>query len=296
MDIAALKDKLNAPHVELSQLAAGYPVIDVNNTFASARIALHGAHVMSFQPHGQAPLLWCSKAAIFKESKPIRGGIPICWPWFGNHADIGKPAHGFARNQFWQLHSVEENAKHETEIVLALTDNEISRKLWPHVFKLIVTIVVGPVLTVRLETINTDDVELSITAALHSYIKIGDIENIEVLGFEQSHYQDKLMDDILFLQSGSVRFNSELDRIYLDTTADVIIKDDDNSREVRVAKAGSYSTVLWNPWIEKSATMNDFEENGYRNMVCVEAANTAERAVVIKPGETHTLETVISIA
>lgn len=296
-DLLYLQDTFGISGVEFKELAPCYPVIYIVNGFSDACIALHGAHVMSFTPKSHEPLLWLSDAAIYREGKAIRGGIPICWPWFGDHPDNCLPAHGFARNQFWQLVSIVENIEKETVVTLTLSDSEMSRAIWPHKFTLEVTIAVGKSLSVSLKTVNKDEKPFSITSALHSYLNVGDIQKTEVFGLANVFYRDKLSNDQVFMQTGSLHFDRELDRIYGHSGDDEIrVSDSTNTREIVVGKSGSQSTVIWNPWIDKSSKMTDFEEGGYRHMLCVEAANTCDCNIVVEPGESHTLATIISEA
>lgn len=282
--------------VEISDRTPHYPVIEINNAHAKASIALHGGHVMTFQPHGQDPVLWVSNTAYYQEGKSIRGGIPVCWPWFGKHpTNPDLPAHGFVRHQFWTLNAVEQDQNNATHITLSLRDDEETRKKWPHAFKLELTVVVAAALSVSLKMTNRSSEKLSFTSALHTYLQIGDISEIEIAGLENTGYFDHLNANKLESQQGRIRFDGEVDRIYKDTTADIVVHDLRLDRKIRTQKTGSHTAVVWNPWIAKSATMSDFDVGGYRRMVCVETTNAASDEILLDAGESHSLGTIISV-
>jgi D-hexose-6-phosphate mutarotase len=281
--------------VRIVDASPNYPLIEIDNSHATASIALHGAQVLSYQPHGQEPVLWVSKDAVYAEGKSVRGGVPICWPWFGAHPDADKASHGFVRNCFWQLRSIQQLADDCTEIVLFLEDDQHSRSLWPLPFVLEFRVSVGRSLSLSLTMTNRATVPQAITAALHSYFYVGDIASTAVLGLEHVEYLDALQGFRRFTQSGDIRFNAELDRIYERASADEWIHDEALGRKIRLQKKNSQSTVVWNPWIDKSARMDDFEEEGYRRMVCVETGNIASDAVALAPGMSHTLGVEISV-
>lgn len=281
--------------VRIVDASPHYPLIEIDNAHATASIALHGAQVLSYQPHGQAPVLWVSKDAVYAEGKSVRGGVPICWPWFGAHPDAHRAPHGFVRNGFWQLRSIVQLADDSTEIVLSLEDDERSRSLWPVQFALELRVLVAQSLSLSLSMTNRSEMPQTITAALHSYFYVGDIASTAVLGLEQVDYLDALQDFRRFTQVGEIRFDAELDRVYEQCDADEWIEDRALSRKICLKKTNSGSTVVWNPWINKSAKMDDFEEEGYRRMVCVETGNIASDAVDLAPGGSHTLGVEISI-
>jgi len=281
--------------VSFCNRAPDYPIIEINNTHARASIALHGAHVMHYQPHGQPPLLWMSSDAVFHERKALRGGIPVCWPWFGAHpSDAELPAHGFARNCFWQLSSIGQLENDATNVVLTLSDDAHSRSLWPHAFELSLTVVVGETLQAHLQAKNPEEEPVRVTAALHTYLNIGDISKITLTGLEGVEYIDTLDGDATAVQEGTVCFEGEMDRVYRDSADAVVVCDPVLERNITVKKGGSKSTVVWNPWIDKSSTMADFEADGHKRMLCIEAANAYDDRVEIPAGSTHVLSTEIS--
>jgi D-hexose-6-phosphate mutarotase len=268
---------------------------EITNKLATANIALHGGHVLSFQPHGQQPVLWASRYSHYTAGKAIRGGIPICWPWFAAHpTDAGKPAHGFARISLWTVLGSETTAEGATRLRLGLADTEATRALWPYPFQLELTITVGANLSVELLIRNPGPAPFTCTGALHSYFSVSDIAHVTIQGLEGCAYLDKVAGNQRREQTGPVTISGETDRIYLDTTADCFIVDPGWQRQVRVAKQGSRTTVVWNPWVDRAGQLADFGDEEYRQMVCVEAVNTANDIITLSPGSRHLLQTTLS--
>jgi len=282
-------------NVTITEKTDNYPVIVVNNDFAKAEIAVLGAHVLQYQPIDQEPLLWLSKQAIFEQGRAVRGGIPLCWPWFGDHPnDSSLPAHGFARTAQFELTGIKSSDNGETLITLRHENSDAHRNLWPHPFVLDVDISVGEKLSVSMTMTNHSPETLSFTSALHSYFNISDIKTTIIQGLDGTAYFDKVQDFAAFEQSGDITIDQEVDRVYVPTRSDVLIVDQGHKRTLRIAKSGSHSTVVWNPWIDKAAAMGDFNDDGYQNMVCVETSNALTDAISLGSGESHTISTHIS--
>ena len=286
---------LNAHHgipgqVTFREGTGGMAVADVTNAQADATIALQGAQLIAWTPRGQAPVIWLSRAARFAPGKSIRGGVPVCWPWFGPHAaDPNLPAHGFARTVPWEVIGTRTLDDGATRLDFRLVQSEATRALWPHATLLECRISVGAALEIDLVTRNADRSAITIGDALHTYFAVGDVRHIVIRGLEGLPYLDKMDGGRRKRQSGPVTIGSETDRIYLESAADCVIDDPGLGRRIRISKRGSHSTVVWNPWIEKSARMGDFGENGYLHMVCVESANAADDVMTIAPGGEHHL-------
>lgn len=259
-----------------------------------ATVSLHGAHVLTYQPAGQAPVLWLSEHSRFEAGQAIRGGIPVIWPWFGPHpTDPTLPAHGLARTRLWQVLNTTVLFEDTFQLRLGLTNDTQTQVLWPHPFALEVVVTVGQMLAVELIAHNRAEVAVTCGAALHSYFTLSDIADVAVTGLEETAYLDKVDGGRRKMQAGPITFSQETDRIYLDTIADCLIVDPGLHRQIRVAKSGSHSTVVWNPWVEKSRRMADFGDGEYRTMVCVETTNAADDVVTVPPGGTHQLTTLI---
>jgi D-hexose-6-phosphate mutarotase len=240
--------------------------------------------------------LWLSSDSHFKTGKAIRGGIPLCWPWFADHpTDPDKPAHGFVRTAVWSVSESEKLADKGIRLKLFIADSEETMKLWPHRFRLEMDCTVSNALRVKLIATNTDDKPFTCGGALHSYFNISSVSNIEIKGLEGCPYIDKVDQGRRKLQDGFVSIRSETDRIYLDTKTDCNIEDSGLHRRICISKNGSLTTVVWNPWIDKATKMQDFGDDEYKRMVCVETANANTDVVTLAPGDTHALETIIRV-
>lgn len=294
--LAQLQAEFSIPDiVDFSENDDGVIFVNIHNSYASAQIALQGAHVTAFQPHNDKAVLWMSQQAVFKPGKAIRGGIPVCWPWFANHpTDSDKPAHGFARIFEWTLERVTQLETGETRIVMSLQYNEQTLALWPNRFKLQLNATIGRKLRVDLIAYNVDEKPFAFGGALHSYYAVSDVTEASVRGLESCVYIDKLDSRYRKVQHGAIKVNGEMDRIYLDTTNDCVIEDPLWQRSIRIAKHGSRTTVAWNPWQEKVAAMSDFGDDEYRDMVCIETTNICDDVVLIRPGENHSLVAIVS--
>lgn len=241
------------------------------------------AHLLSWKPPGHEEVFWLSDKAILDGSAPIRGGVPICWPWFGSR--MNAPSHGFARIAKWEV-TGEEITDEYTKIEFQLIRDEASYKFWPFEADLFYDVMaVENTLEMNLTTVNLRKIPLTITEALHTYFKISDIEQIKITNHENEQYIDQLTGN-KNIQQGPIIFSEETDRVY-NTTLASVIHDPGLKRKITVQKTGSRRTVIWNPWINKSAGMKDMSPDGYRSMVCVESANTTVEQVF--PGGKHTL-------
>ncbi|MHB1352605.1 MAG: dihydroxy-acid dehydratase [Thiobacillus sp.] len=280
--------------------AGGLTYADIDNHGGRATICLQGAHVVSFRPKSQhTPVVWVSDAAKFAPGKSIRGGAPVCWPWFGAHpSEASFPAHGFARTVEWQVVGSRKRNDARTEITLELLENAQTRKQWPHPTRLTLTVVVGERLEMRLTTTNTGETPIEIGEALHTYFHISDIGAVSVEGL-QGDYHDKVENFARKTQRGAVTFAGEVDRVYVDTPAECVIVDPGLKRRIRIAKSGSRSTIVWSPWAAKAEQMGDLGQGksgaGWREMVCVESGNAMDNVVTVAPGASHTLAVAYSV-
>jgi len=259
--------------VAFTQPAGGLIVAEVRNAQATASIALQGAQLLDWTPAGEQP-----------------GGVPVCWPWFGPHAtEAGFPAHGFARTQGWELVQVRQLADGSTTLDLRLLQDAHTRLLWPHEAVLQLRVNIGRQLRIDLLTRNTGDGAFTLMQALHSYFAVSDVREVVVRGLEGLPYIDKVAGGVRQVQAGPLELRAETDRIYLDHGSECLIEDPGLGRRIVIRREGSRSTVVWNPWAEKSAAMADMGEGVYRGMLCVEAANAAEDAVQVEAGGEHRL-------
>ena len=272
--------------------AKGFEYIVIENKSANAKVALQGGHLFHYQKHGSPPLLWLSGKSRFETGKAIRGGIPICWPWFGKHStDATLPQHGFARTSLFELLEVTEPDENTTELLLQLQNSTETLALWPYQFKVLLHIIIGKTLTVALTTKNCGSKSFSITSALHSYFSVSHIDNVYIQGFDKTEYWDSLTDTNK-IQQGDIRINEEVDRVYQNVTNGLTLQDRD--RAINIAAKGSTSVVVWNPWIDKSKRMADMQNDAYKTMVCIETANALADARNLAQDEKHTLQCIFS--
>ena len=309
MDIAQANDEFGIAGVlNICEGRGGFPVICIDNDHARAEISAYAGQVLSYQPEQeQQDLLFMSEHAHFQPGKAIKGGIPVCWPWFGQDPERrGRPDHGFVRARGWKLLGSEAMVDGATRVRLGCRDDEATRALWPHPFALELEVTVGAALTVALITRNTGNAPVTITQALHTYFKVGDVRRAQVLGLAGYRYLDKVAlsdptatpaadPDTPVEQSGPINFDGPVNRIYLDTADRRVIDDASLGRQIQIDRVGSNSAVVWNPWIEQSRQMGDFGDDEYLGMVCVETTNAAMDAVTIAPGASHRLESRYSI-
>ncbi|MCC5828786.1 MAG: D-hexose-6-phosphate mutarotase [Phycisphaeraceae bacterium] len=278
---------------------------------STARIALHGAHVLSYTPGtgqeavAERDLLFVSRASWWEPGRPIRGGIPVCFPWFGPHPEHADwPAHGFARLRSWKIASTRLDASGEPVLALALESDASTAAYFPHHFAATLTVRLGQRLEIALDVRNLNApgqgqpaLPFSFEAALHTYFQVGDVRQVAVHGLQGTRYLDKVAGmAIREDDQPAVRFEGETDRVYMDTSADCIIDDASTGRRILVAKDGSNSTVVWNPWIDKAARMPDFGDEEWPRMVCVETANVGTNAVTLEAGDEHSLKLAIGLA
>jgi glucose-6-phosphate 1-epimerase len=280
-----------AEQVKFIEGKGGLPFIEVRNDQASALISTYAGQVLAFQPQGVADdLFFLSEKAFFQQGKAIKGGVPICWPWFGPDPEgLGRPAHGFVRNRQWNVIAVEAVSSAETKLVLGLRDTPETREIWPFAFELLLEINVGSTLGLTLITRNLGDQAFELTQALHTYFQVGDINQVKVRGLEAKDYLDKVDEGQRKTQSGAVIIDGEVDRIYLDVDQELTIEDPGLQRVIRIASSGSKTAVVWNPWSHISAQMADLNDEDYRNLLCVETANAAQEVVNLPPAGEYRL-------
>jgi D-hexose-6-phosphate mutarotase len=259
-----------------------------------AHVYLHGATVTHFAKSGEPPILFLSNQSLFKEGKAIRGGVPVCFPWFGAKAgDKEAPQHGFARTATWSVGSTRGEGD-TTSITLVLKESPESLKIWPHKFTARYTVTVSDTLTLEMDVANTGAADLSYELALHTYLAIADIKTATVEGLGGVDYIDKTDGMAVKTQGGKpIKIVEETDRVYLNTKGTVTVNDPGRRRKLVVAKENSDATVLWNPWQAKAKAMADFGDNEWPNMVCVETCNVNTASVQLKAGAYHVTKAVL---
>ena len=287
-------EQLNADYgiankVQFVEGKGGFPVIEIKNEYAKAVISVYAGQVLSFQPVAQAEdMMFLSSQAYYQEGKAMKGGTPICWPWFGPDPEAkGRSSHGFVRNRLWQMREVVTTQDGATQVIMGLVDTEETRTIWDYAFDVAIAITVGSSLTVELITRNTGDRPFFITQALHTYFKIGDINQVKVLGLEDNAYLDKVDGGKQKTQTGAVTFSAECDRIYLDVPPELTIEDEALKRKIKVTATNSNTAIVWNPGATISAKMADLGDRDYQHFVCVETANAANEIIEVAAGSEY---------
>ncbi len=294
-DLNDLNDRFAIPFkLRFKTVGEGLLVADITNAHASASICLQGGQLLSWQPISTAePVIWLSSAATFAPQTSIRGGIPVCWPWFSTHgSEASFPMHGFARTQPWQVKSTRSLDDGSTEISLTLPITSAMQAMWPHQAQLELLINVGNTLKIALITRNLGESDFSTTEALHTYFSVSDVAQVYVDGLDGIHFHDKAAGWTEDDQAGSIGFAAEVDRVYINSPERCTIVDPGFKRRIHIAKLGSQSTVVWNPWAARAAQMGDLgtdDATGWKRFVCVESANARENAVSVPAGKAHTL-------
>ena len=271
--------------VKLDHGQGNLPRLTVTSPHATATIYSHGAHVALFQPQGARPVLFMSQASRFEANKPIRGGVPVIFPWFGPlPTDPTAPAHGTARLADWNLISTTQQTDGVVELLFAL----------PPFLQYRVTI--GRQLELALEVCNTSKNPLRFEEALHTYFAVSEIRQCSVTGLENAQY-DSLVEGVTNKSQGTdpIRFTAETDRLYLNTRATCVIHDPGWQRRIVIEKSGSDSTVVWNPWIAKSKAMPDFGDAEWPGMLCIETVNARGNAITLAPNQSHIMRAVIRV-
>ncbi|MEH6648900.1 MAG: D-hexose-6-phosphate mutarotase [Motiliproteus sp.] len=269
------------------------PLVELSNSHGRALICLQGGQVIEYQPQDQAGVIWLGQHSRFEQGKAIRGGIPICWPWFGDHPDNpALPAHGLVRTRLWKVLETTDEGD-TSSLRLGIEDDHHTRQLWPYKFQLELLIQLGQQLTLTLSSHNPNQVAMPISEALHSYFSVSDISQIRIGGLEGGRYRDKLHNLQPFWQRGPLAITSETDQVYVDTDARVTIDDPVLKRRIIIDKQQSHSTVIWNPWTKKARALADFGDRDYQTMLCVETANVLDNSLLIPSGNSHHLSTTI---
>ncbi len=280
--------------------------IGISNSAASAEVFIQGAQVSRYQRHtDEAPILFLSDDCAYKQGVSLRGGIPICWPWFGalnkNKECVTKQysstviesasAHGFVREREWQVDNIRMPSNNLTIIELSYVIDGNVEEYWPFETRLSYRIEIGQQLTVNLQVENISKQSFAYSSALHSYFSVANIDNVFISNFDEIAYIDALDHWQLKKQKGDIVFDQEVDRIYQVSPQSIMLHD--GQRKINIDTQGSTSTVIWNPWIEKSQKLTQFNDKDYLRMVCVETANVADNVVELAPGQTHNLSVTV---
>lgn len=270
-------------HVSVRQIGE-LTVVVVDHPRVRAAVVLQGAHLIAWQPVGEEPVIWLSDATAFEEGVAIRGGVPVCWPWFG---PAGKPSHGFARISTFELETCREDEQ-GSELTFRLRSDERTKAVWPHEFELLLRFRLDQACEITLEA--TGDYES--TGALHSYFSVGDVNAVAVSGLGVP-YLDKVA-ETEGRQEGALTFPGRIDRVYTAPEETSRIDDAARSRVIEVRHHHNSDVVSWNPGPELSASMADLTDDGYQEFVCVETARVS-KPMTSSPDHPATLATTITL-
>jgi glucose-6-phosphate 1-epimerase len=284
----------------IEQGAGGLDRLVIEAADGTAHLYLHGAHVTHFQPRGARPVLFLSRESQFTGGMPgkaIRGGVPLCFPWFGaKTSDAAAPAHGFARLLAWEVEDVTRDDCGRVRASLRLSANDYTRRLFPNDFTATFAVTVDARLHLELIVRNAGQAPMVIEEAFHTYFAVSDVRRVSILGLERTSYIDKT--DAFArkpAEAAPLVIARACDRVYPDARGDVTIEDLGWTRRIVVRKTGSATTIVWNPWIENAKAMADFGDSEWIDMACVETANVMADAVTIASGEQHVMSATIEV-
>lgn len=294
--IPELDRQLGIPGIaRVSEGNGGLARVQITGAFAEGEMYLHGAHVTSWKPAGNEEVLFVSGKSRWEEGQAIRGGIPICFPWFRAKLDNPyAPAHGFVRTKTWQLESIVERENGVAVTMFTQSDDE-TRKLWPGEFRLVHRVTFGSELRLELACTNTGTTPFRFEEALHTYNRIADIQDARVQGLDGVSYLDNTESNKEKTQRGDVLIGSPTDSAYRNTQNGVDLLDANKKRRIRLRKENSLSTVVWNPWSEGAARLQDLGDGQWKQLLCVEASNILDAAIHLAPGQEHRMAAVLSI-
>lgn len=290
---APIDSPLNIPGIaELHEGRGGLPVVRITAPAASGEMYLHGGHVTAWAPAGQADVLFVSEHARFEDGRAIRGGVPVCFPWFGAlQARPDAPAHGCVRTRSWQLDAIAHDTSGVT-VTMSTSSDDRSREFWPPDFHIEHRVTFDSTLTMALTVTNTGREDLTFAEALHTYFRIGSINDVRITGLSGVPYLDSLTDRSRHVDDNNITFSGEVDRIYLGSGRPIVIHGG-ATRRVAIQAEHSNTTVVWNPWIRKAQGLADLGDDEWRSFVCVETCNVSPARVTLPPGGQHVMRVVI---
>ncbi len=285
-DLKILNEQYSIPgQLSFQAGPGGLAMAVVQNAFAEGAMTLAGGHVMRYVPTGQQPVLWLSPNASFTIGKAMRGGVPVCWPWFGLHPTdpLERPLHGLVRTMLWSVVGSSALSDGSTEVRMRVSDTPQTLELWPHPFELELVASFGARLKIEWLARNPGSAPYHYTGALHPYYSVSDVHAITIYGLDGVDYLDKTEQNQPHQQEGPLQISGLTDNIYLNTTAAVTIVDPGLKRAIQITKSGSHTTVVWNP-DHLDAEMPDVGPGQHRHFVCAEAANAVDDVVSVSPG------------
>lgn len=274
----------------------GLPKVRITSPEVVGEMYLYGAHVTSWKPVGGEEVLFLSSQSRWEHGHAIRGGVPVCFPWFGDKADDPKaPAHGFVRTKAWQLESIAQVGAAVT-VSMFTESNEDTKRWWPAEFRMVHRATFGSELSLELVVTNTGTTSLRFEEALHAYHRVGNIADVRLRGLNTVHYLDKTDSNRKKIQHGEIVIVSETDRVYLNTRDAIELEDPILHRRIRVTKENSLTTVVWNPWVQKAHSLADLADDEWTQMICIESSNVSDFAVDLAPGQQHKMKAIVRVA
>lgn len=282
----------------------GLPRLTVTSALGRCEVLTHGAHVTAWEPAGCAPVVWMTGQARFEPGVPIRGGVPICWPWFGPAADPDLPMHGPVRTIAWSVEDLHVDADGTARIALSCSSARVPPRICAHAFSLRYVVTMrARTLDLSLRATNDGTAPIPVAEALHAYLAIGDVRRVSIDGLGGTEFVDRSETHGFHLrrphprgrQEGEVSFAEEVDRHHIGHDGEVLVRDQAWNRTLRIAKRGSRSTQVWNPWIGKAARLPDLGDHEWPGFVAIEAANAFDEAYELAPGASHELAQTIEV-
>ncbi len=293
-DINELNQKFGtAGRIAFRKSAYGMTEAVLVNGYGSCEISLYGGQILNYRPTGHNPALFMSRESERKFGKQIRGGIPICWPWFGAPPSKELPRHGFARLMNWEILSSSYDSK-MSEIIIGLQESEESLAIWPHKFELVQKISISDNLSIEVTTFNKDNKPFEVSQSIHPYFKVRDIADTSVIGLENLTYTD-LLSKKKETQIGALCIKEETYYIYEGENQSCVIRDAGLKRNILITSTGMNKLAVWNPWEKKSKKLNDFGDDEYKKMITVAPVQTANSPISVKPGEKVSIKTAIQV-
>ena len=278
-------DELGAQFPALAfDIETGLPRVVMSKEGARVELFLQGAHLSDFVSADGQSRLFTSRESRFEIGKPVRGGVPLCFPYFGpKSGDASAPAHGFARITDWQLAG-------QAPLELILESSDATRALWPHDFAASFRAdCTSHALQLGFELENTGAAPFEFEIALHTYFRVSDIQYVEIDGLDGKTYLDKIDGAKRKIQSGAISIEGETDRVYLDSGGPITLRDGADLTKIS-GNQGWRSTVVWNPWIEKSRALADLGDDEWPGFVCIESGAVADDAIHLGAGEKYDLQ------
>ncbi len=271
------------------------PRVQITSSLCEGEMYLHGAHVTSWKPAGADEVLFLSSKSRWEDGQAIRGGIPICFPWFRAKVNNpGAPAHGFVRTKAWQIESIVED-ENGVAVSMFTGSDETTQRWWPGDFRLVHRATFGSELELELVCTNTGTTPLHFEEALHTYNRVADVRNAHLQGLDGVHFLDNTDSNKQKTQRGDLAIVSQTDNAYLNTQNDLDLLDPGKRRRIRLRKTNSSTTVVWNPWSEAAGKMKDLGEGEWSQFFCVEASNILDAAVNLAPGREHRMSALLSV-